>query len=429
MKSSLKYFDRNTIFSGLFFFFVLFSLFIMRPFRGAITAQIGTADLTYFLFIVVLVMLFANQIYSALASRIKESRLVAYVYGFFIVNLLIYAGLNYYFPESYVLGASFYVWYNIFNFFVVSVFWARTVNSFNYKEGKKYFGTISAFGSFGAWVATQTVLLFLSDKFFLAMILGCLSLMLAIYFSTKTSLSSRSLIQEKKDTFFRDLTEQFRQIKSNPLVRQLLSYVFIWTCLSTALYFFSIEIVSSVSSDRVVQTQLFAQADAIAIPLTLFTQIFLTRFLLQSKFFGVSFVLIFYGAIYGIGFILMFGYFSGLFLASSGALLFLIIQALVRPYEYAINKPARETVYITLKKSEKYKSTVFIDTFMNRFGDASGGLLFNSLLFIGLSISIAPLAIIPLAFYLSIVGSSISQGVKRAKTAKTKSWTIFTKKS
>ena len=416
MKSLLKYFDRNTIFSGLFFFFVLFSLFIMRPFRGAITAQIGTADLTYFLFIVVLVMLFANQIYSALVSRIKESRLVFYVYSFFIFNLIIFAGLNYYLPENYALGATFYVWYNIFNFFVVSVFWARTVNSFDYKEGKKYFGIISAFGSFGAWVATQTVLLFLSDKFFLAMILGCLSLMLAIYFSNKTTLTNQNVVQEKKDTFFRDLTEQFRQIKSNTLVRQLLSYVFIWTCLSTALYFFSIEIVSSVSSDRAVQTELFAQADAIAIPLTLFTQIFLTRFLLQSKLFGVSFVLIFYGAIYGIGFILMFGYFSGLLLSSSGALLFLIIQALVRPYEYAINKPARETVYTTLEKSEKYKSTVFIDTFMNRFGDASGGLLFNSLLFVGLSISIAPLAIIPLAIYLSTVGNSISKGINKVKS-------------
>ena len=416
MKSLLKYFDRNTIFSGLFFFFVLFSLFIMRPFRGAITAQIGPADLTYFLFIVVLVMLFANQIYSALVSRIKESRLVFYVYIFFIFNLIIFAVLNYYLPENYALGATFYVWYNIFNFFVVSVFWARTVNSFDYKEGKKYFGIISAFGSFGAWVATQTVLLFLSDKFFLAMILGCLSLMLAIYFSTKTTTTHTNPLQEKKDTFFRDLTEQFRQIKSNTLVRQLLSYVFIWTCLSTALYFFSIEIVSSVSSDRAVQTELFAQADAIAIPLTLFTQIFLTRFFLQSKFFGVSFVLIFYGAIYGIGFILMFGYFSGLLLSSSGALLFLIIQALVRPYEYAINKPARETVYTTLEKSEKYKSTVFIDTFMNRFGDASGGLLFNSLLFVGLSISIAPLAIIPLAVYLSTVGNKIATGVKKAKS-------------
>jgi len=416
MKSLLKYFDRNTIFSGLFFFFVLFSLFIMRPFRGAITAQIGTADLTYFLLIVVLVMLFANQIYSALVSRIKESRLVFYVYSFFIFNLIIFAGLNYYLPENYALGATFYVWYNIFNFFVVSVFWARTVNSFDYKEGKKYFGIISAFGSFGAWVATQTVLLFLSDKFFLAMILGCLSLMLAIYFSNKTTLTNQNVVQEKKDTFFRDLTEQFRQIKSNTLVRQLLSYVFIWTCLSTALYFFSIEIVSSVSSDRAVQTELFAQADAIAIPLTLFTQIFLTRFLLQSRLFGVSFVLIFYGAIYGIGFILMFGYFSGLLLSSSGALLFLIIQALVRPYEYAINKPARETVYTTLEKSEKYKSTVFIDTFMNRFGDASGGLLFNSLLFVGLSISIAPLAIIPLAIYLSTVGNSISKGINKVKS-------------
>ena len=411
MKSLLKYFDRNTIFSGLFFFFVLFSLFIMRPFRGAITAH-----LTYFLFIVVLVMLFANQIYSALVSRIKESRLVFYVYSFFIFNLIIFAGLNYYLPENYALGATFYVWYNIFNFFVVSVFWARTVNSFDYKEGKKYFGIISAFGSFGAWVATQTVLLFLSDKFFLAMILGCLSLMLAIYFSNKTTLTNQNVVQEKKDTFFRDLTEQFRQIKSNTLVRQLLSYVFIWTCLSTALYFFSIEIVSSVSSDRAVQTELFAQADAIAIPLTLFTQIFLTRFLLQSKLFGVSFVLIFYGAIYGIGFILMFGYFSGLLFSSSGALLFLIIQALVRPYEYAINKPARETVYTTLEKSEKYKSTVFIDTFMNRFGDASGGLLFNSLLFVGLSISIAPLAIIPLAIYLSTVGNNISKGISKVKS-------------
>ena len=151
MKPILKSHSK-IMFSGLFFFFVLFSLFVMRPFRGVITAQIGTADLTYFLFIVVLVMLFANQIYSALVSRIKESRLVFYVYSFFIFNLIIFAGLNYYLPENYALGATFYVWYNIFNFFVVSVFWARTVNSFDYKEGKKYFGIISAFGSFGAWL-------------------------------------------------------------------------------------------------------------------------------------------------------------------------------------------------------------------------------------------------------------------------------------
>ena len=43
-------------------------------------------------------------------------------------------------------------------------------------------------------------------------------------------------------------------------------------------------------------------------------------------------------------------------------------------------------------------------------------LLFNSLLFVGLSTSIAPLAIIPLAIYLSTVGNKISKGVNKAKS-------------
>tara|TARA_A100001234_G_scaffold220883_1_gene234961 strand:+ start:8140 stop:9420 length:1281 start_codon:yes stop_codon:yes gene_type:complete len=423
MKASPEYFNRNTLFSGLFFFFVLFSLFVMRPFRGVITAQIGTADLTYFLIIVVFVMLIVNLIYSALVSRIRESKLVLVVYGFFVLNLLVFSYLNYYFPESYLLSGSFYVWYNVFNFSVVSVFWARTINSFNYEDGKKYFGIISAFGSAGGFAASQLVLYFLKDEFIFTMILSCMSLILAVYFSTQTSVIKENSSTTHKNNLLDDASEQFKQIKSNVLVRQLLSYVFVWTCLSTALYFFSLEVINAATTkklfvnlvfvDRSMQAELFALADSIAIPLTLFTQVFLTRFLLQSKFFGIKFVLIFYGAVYAIGFLLMYIYFSQLFLIGSGALVFLIITALVRPYEYAVNKPARETVYTTLEKTEKYKSTVFIDTFMNRFGDASGGLLFNLLLLLGFTISAAPLAIIPLAAYLSLMGNKISSGIKK----------------
>ena len=423
MKASPEYFNRNTLFSGLFFFFVLFSLFVMRPFRGVITAQIGTADLTYFLIIVVFVMLIVNLIYSALVSRIRESKLVLVVYGFFVLNLLVFSYLNYYFPESYLLSGSFYVWYNVFNFSVVSVFWARTINSFNYEDGKKYFGIISAFGSAGGFAASQLVLYFLKDEFIFTMILSCLSLILAVYFSTQTSVIKENSSTTHKNNLLDDASEQFKQIKSNVLVRQLLSYVFVWTCLSTALYFFSLEVINAATTkklfvnlvfvDRSMQAELFALADSIAIPLTLLTQVFLTRFLLQSKFFGIKFVLIFYGAVYAIGFLLMYIYFSQLFLIGSGALVFLIITALVRPYEYAVNKPARETVYTTLEKTEKYKSTVFIDTFMNRFGDASGGLLFNLLLVLGFTISAAPLAIIPLAAYLSLMGNKISSGIKK----------------
>ena len=313
MKASPEYFNRNTLFSGLFFFFVLFSLFVMRPFRGVITAQIGTADLTYFLIIVVFVMLIVNLIYSALVSRIRESKLVLVVYGFFVLNLLVFSYLNYYFPESYLLSGSFYVWYNVFNFSVVSVFWARTINSFNYEDGKKYFGIISAFGSAGGFAASQLVLYFLKDEFIFTMILSCLSLILAVYFSTQTSVIKENSSTTHKNNLLDDASEQFKQIKSNVLVRQLLSYVFVWTCLSTALYFFSLEVINAATTkklfvnlvfvDRSMQAELFALADSIAIPLTLFTQVFLTRFLLQSKFFGIKFVLIFYGAVYAIGFL------------------------------------------------------------------------------------------------------------------------------
>ena len=44
-----KSINKNTLVAGLFFFCVLYSLFVMRPFRSAMAAQIGTSDLTYFL--------------------------------------------------------------------------------------------------------------------------------------------------------------------------------------------------------------------------------------------------------------------------------------------------------------------------------------------------------------------------------------------
>ena len=403
-----KSINKNTLIAGSFFFCVLYALFVMRPFRSAMAAQIGTSDLTYFLLIVVLVMLLANPIYSLIVSRVKESRLVTYIYGFFILNLFLYAFINNLYPDNYVVGVSFYIWYNVFNFFVVSVFWAKTVNSFQTDDSKKYFGIISAFGSAGAWLGSQSVLLFLADLPVVAMLCASVGLMLGIVLSGLLNNVSSDIIKKENSGFFTELSEQFIQIKSNKLVRQLLIYAFLWTCLATSLYFFSLEIINKYSTDVVEQRKIFSLADTIVTPISFFTQLFLTRFFLENRFFGIKFVLIAYGVLFSIAFLAISGYMSNILLSSSGVILFIILSAVMRPFEYAINKPARESVYTTLEKSEKYKSTVFIDTFTNRFGDASGGLLFNTLIVLGLSLSLAPIAIIPLAIYLSMQGRSIA---------------------
>jgi AAA family ATP:ADP antiporter len=403
-----KSIDKNTLVAGSFFFCVLYALFVMRPFRSAMAAQIGTSDLTYFLLIVVLVMLLANPIYSLIVSRVKESRLVTYIYGFFIVNLFLYSFINSLYPDNYVVGVSFYIWYNVFNFFVVSVFWAKTVNSFQTDDSKKYFGIISAFGSAGAWLGSQSVLLFLADLPVIAMLCASVGLMLGIVLSRLLNSVSSETIKKENSGFVTELSEQFIQIKSNKLVRQLLIYAFLWTCLATSLYFFSLEIINKYSTDVVEQRKIFSLADSVVTPISFFTQLFLTRFFLENKFFGIKFVLISYGVLFSFAFFAISGYMANILLSSSGVILFIILSAVMRPFEYAINKPARESVYTTLEKSEKYKSTVFIDTFTNRFGDASGGLLFNTLIVLGLSLSLAPIAIIPLAIYLSMQGRSIA---------------------
>ena len=403
-----KSINKNTLIAGSFFFCVLYALFVMRPFRSAMAAQIGTSDLTYFLLIVVLVMLLANPIYSLIVSRVKESRLVTYIYGFFILNLFLYAFINNLYPDNYVVGVSFYIWYNVFNFFVVSVFWAKTVNSFQTDDSKKYFGVISAFGSAGAWLGSQSVLLFLADLPVVAMLCASVGLTMGIILSRLLNSVSSDIINKENSNFLTEISEQFIQIKSNKLVRQLLIYAFLWTCLATSLYFFSLEIINKYSTDVVEQRKIFSLADSVVTPISFFTQLFLTRFFLENKFFGIKFVLIAYGILFTVAFFAISGYMANILLSSSGVLLFIILSAVMRPFEYAVNKPARESVYTTLEKSEKYKSTVFIDTFTNRFGDASGGLLFNALIVLGLSLSLAPIAIIPLAIYLSMQGRSIA---------------------
>ncbi len=403
-----KSINKNTLIAGSFFFCVLYALFVMRPFRSAMAAQIGTSDLTYFLLIVVLVMLLANPIYSLIVSRVKESRLVTYIYGFFILNLFLYAFINNLYPDNYVVGVSFYIWYNVFNFFVVSVFWAKTVNSFQTDDSKKYFGIISAFGSAGAWLGSQSVLLFLADLPVIAMLCASVGLMLGIVLSNLLNSVSSDIVKKENSGFFTELSEQFIQIKSNKLVRQLLIYAFLWTCLATSLYFFGLEIINKYSTDVVEQRKIFSLADSVVTPISFIAQLFLTRFFLENRFFGIKFVLIAYGVLFSVAFFAISGYMANILLSSSGVILFIILSAVMRPFEYAINKPARESVYTTLEKSEKYKSTVFIDTFTNRFGDASGGLLFNTLIVLGLSLSLAPIAIIPLAIYLSMQGRSIA---------------------
>ena len=84
-----------------------------------------------------------------------------------------------------------------------------------------------------------------------------------------------------------------------------------------------------------------------------------------------------------------------------------VITIVLRLFEYGINKPTREVVFSYLKKTDRYKSTVMVDTFFVRMGDFSGSgfvLLSKSA---GLVFSQVPLLAIPFAGFLALLGFKI----------------------
>ncbi|MDA9805658.1 hypothetical protein N9C67_06600, partial [Gammaproteobacteria bacterium] len=84
-------------------------------------------------------------------------------------------------------------------------------------------------------------------------------------------------------------------------------------------------------------------------------------------------------------------------------------QALLRVFEYGFNKPSREIIYSQLKKGDRYKSTVFIDTFITRFGDLSGSIFMGIGKIASIGISFMPIIAIPFAALFSLTGYKISK--------------------
>ena len=86
-----------------------------------------------------------------------------------------------------------------------------------------------------------------------------------------------------------------------------------------------------------------------------------------------------------------------------------LVTIILRVFEYSINKPTREIVFSHLSKNKRYKSSVLVDTFFARLGDFSGSIFLGLFKGTQIAFSIAPLAAIPFAIVISIIGKRVSR--------------------
>ena len=401
--------DRSSLLRAFFFFyFVLCSWYSIRPVRNEMAVQAGLENLPSLLSIVLLVMLIANPVYSWLVSRINRNKIVLYFYLFFILNLLVFFFSWVLLDESWkpLIAKSFYIWCNVFSFFVVSIFWVSMINYFSGSQAKLYFGIISAGGSIGAFSGSSIARVF-STQVCGSVTLsewGPFSLILISVFSLSIacflSMSFKSEVNEKEggvssESLSGSAFEPITEIAQSSVLKNLSLYMVLWTGLMTFGWMIALGIVQEWSTDPCERTAFFARIEQIVTPLTLVCQFLVTSFVLRS--FGIKKVLIIYG------FILFAAiYFYEIY---PEIMTVLIVVSILRTFEYGLSKPARESLFTKLKTEQRYKSTVFLDTFFARGGEVMGSwFAAKGALLIGLSSMGATLFMIPFAALLSWAG-------------------------
>ena len=358
--------------------------------------------LPYLLGVGAFVMLLLNPIYSWLASQRNLRGVLVGCYSFFILNLLAFIVLWEFFELSSAVWLSqiFYVWCNVYSFFVVSIFWVVIINLFRGEGAANVFGVIAAGGSLGAFlgseISKQLASTFNESGIIFFTLISILFLIFALLVGLtllKKFISLEGINQASGGTSF----DAFKNLISSRQIRSIGVYMYLWTAMMTIHWVTSINIVNEWSSDGGNRIIFFSKIEQTVTILTLFTQFFLTSAII--RFAGPKSILMLYGFLFIAAFI-------GYYINPSIGYVF-VITIVLRLFEYGINKPTREVVFSYLEKTDRYKSTVMVDTFFVRMGDFSGSgfvLLSKSA---GLVFSQAPLLAIPFAGFLALLGFKI----------------------
>lgn len=403
LAGDLTDYERSILRHGAaWFFLILCSYYIIRPIREQIGA--GYKELVpLFFWITFLVMLALVPLFSLLVGKFRRRVLVPSIYAFFVGCLAIfYFGLQR-LDQSWLvwLEGAFFVWTSVYGLFIVSFFWSVTGDMLSTKQGRRIFGVMAGVGTIGGLVGSQIASWFVVQIGVANLLLipaGLLGLSLIVYFSLERSFELLSGGKEKKadggkatgGNPFAGFSAVF---KSRYLSGICLYGIFMATC-GTTVYFQKIEIVNEAYADveydvseikdadsltakeleaaesklkkaaiKKASTVYFANVDFAVSIATLIFQFVIVGILMKRFGLGVSLAVLPVAYLVGIATLALFPYLAVL----------AVVTVVGRSAEYGICNPAREVLFTSVDREDRYKAKSFIDTVVRRGGDSAVG--------------------------------------------------------
>src|ERR1700733_1646149 len=144
---------RAVVLSMLYFFFLFGSYSVVKPVRDAMGTVYGINHLNQLFLGTFIGTLTLAPLYARMASRLKLSNFLPWVYGFIALSILgfylLFTGGKV--SDRYV-AAGFYIWVSVFNMLIISVFWSFMADIFSRTQAKRLFGFIAAGSTVGGIV-------------------------------------------------------------------------------------------------------------------------------------------------------------------------------------------------------------------------------------------------------------------------------------
>jgi ATP:ADP antiporter, AAA family len=351
-------------------FLLMGSYYILRPLRDTVAAMVGVSQLPQLFTATFLGTFAASALYAALASRIRLTRLLHGAFCFWLCNVLLFALLFRLFPQSRLLGGSYYVWFSIANMFMISIFWSLMVDVFCATQATRWFALIAAGGALGAIAGPLLTRLFVAGLGLSGMMLlaaagfGLNVLLIHLLMREKPRLRSGGE-DAQQSTFDHALSgsifEGFGRLLKSGYVFNQAAFMLLMTWVNTVAYFCQTDLIARTYAAAAGRAQAIADIDLVV---NVFTAIIL--------FLGLGRVIRRFGVTAGLVLnpLLMVAAFVATALSPT---LFMIqmLQIVRRVAQYAIARPSREICFTVLEQNSRYKAKNVIDTVVYRFGDVS----------------------------------------------------------
>lgn len=389
------------VLAGIMFFCLMAAYFILKPLRDEMGIAGGVRQLPNLYLATLAVMLVAAPLFGAVSRGRRRDVFLPRVYRFFGLHLLAFFLALRFLPDADPwLGRVFYVWVSVFNLFSLSLFWGFMADGLGFKHGRRIFGVVAVGGTAGAVLGASLTDLLVGPLGRVPLLLVSLVLLEAAVRMVGplsrqcTRLTGTDRLVAVPEAERGSIWAGLMLVLRSPYLQAICAFLILYSLSSTFIYFTQVTIVAAAEDGRAARAQLLARIEIWVQTATLLTQLTVTGRLLRRLGSGILLALLPIAT--AAGFVIL-----GLW---PGLVTLVVFQVFRRTLNYALVKPARESLYTPLCTASQYRAKSFIDTFVYRGGDAMGASAYSLLTGLGLGLSAIAFVAVPICSIWALVG-------------------------